>query len=490
MYSFGAYSEALKQRLGLSQTQVELAALCANVGNYAGLGGFAVDTFGARRAASFGTVLIGIGYGSLWLLLKFQPLKRHVVAVCACCAVWGHGSGYLDSAAIVTGSKLFPSQRGSVVGLLKSLYGLSSSLVVLCVGRLVGQTTFVGLLALVAVLLPSFNINSLVVVPQTALEDDRRRLASFVNRVFALAICVGVAALVVPADSRAALFVVSVGVAAGLAATTSPRFLYRSTSLSSSSSLPPPNATSAFEEFSPTQALQSVRLWLMLAVVLPVSGCGLMTINNLAQIMAARGAQESTRDAAVALVSVANCLGRLLTGIASDKLISDGGIPRPTLLCVSASLASLSMLVLYSTGTSVHLGLLGVILAGASYGMLWTLIPTLVADFFGLARIGSNYMLCLPAVVLGSVFFSTLLASAVYANAPTDHHDECVGTACFAITFLVTALACALATLSAFILTLKTRHIYFVKRNGDATTPLFVGTVSTGTADAPLLAAS
>ena len=74
--------------------------------------------------------------------------------LCACCFVWGHGSGYLDVAAIGTSVRAFPEHRGAVVGLLKSLYGLASSLLVLFAAYWTSGTQLVGVLALLALALP------------------------------------------------------------------------------------------------------------------------------------------------------------------------------------------------------------------------------------------------------------------------------------------------------------------------------------------------
>ena len=51
VYSFGAYSSALKEKLSLTQEQLEIAALCSNLGNYIGLAGFFYDRFGAATSA-------------------------------------------------------------------------------------------------------------------------------------------------------------------------------------------------------------------------------------------------------------------------------------------------------------------------------------------------------------------------------------------------------------------------------------------------------
>ena len=60
VYASGAYSEALKRKLHLTQAQLELAALCGNLGNYLGTAGFFYDRYGAVASAKFGATLIGL----------------------------------------------------------------------------------------------------------------------------------------------------------------------------------------------------------------------------------------------------------------------------------------------------------------------------------------------------------------------------------------------------------------------------------------------
>ena len=99
VYAFGAYSEALKRKLHLTQAQLELAALCGNLGNYLGTAGFFYDRYGAVASAKFGATLIGLGYGLQWLLCVYFESGDHAIEfLCVFCFVWGHGSGYLDCA--------------------------------------------------------------------------------------------------------------------------------------------------------------------------------------------------------------------------------------------------------------------------------------------------------------------------------------------------------------------------------------------------------
>jgi len=192
---------------------------------------------------------------------------------------------------------------------------------------------------------------------------------------------------------------------------------------------------------------------------------GLLSLNNLAQIMAVRGASPTTMRVANSLVGVANCLGRLATGRLADYIVKRKHMPRATLLVASNAGGALAMAVLYASET-IALAFFGLALAGFAYGALWTLIPTLVSDLFGDAHFGANYAVCLPAVILGGVIFSTYLASATYAAHETFPQDggppECFGGECFGGAFLASALCCVGGAAAAGLLCLKSRHLYQV----------------------------
>ena len=173
VYAFGAYSEALKRKLHLTQAQLELAALCGNLGNYLGTAGFFYDRYGAVASAKFGATLIGLGYGLQWLLCVYFESGDHAIEfLCVFCFVWGHGSGYLDCAAIGSGVRAFPRRRGAVVGLLKSFYGLASSLIILGAAPWLSGVNFIVALAVFAGGLPLLALCKFEDVPDRAPEGD------------------------------------------------------------------------------------------------------------------------------------------------------------------------------------------------------------------------------------------------------------------------------------------------------------------------------
>ena len=477
VYSFGSYSSTLKARLGLSQEQLAWAALCSNLGTYSGVAGLVFGRVGARRTVALGAALVGVGYGGVWLLLVAPPAAGGAALSCACCFLWGHGAGYLDCACIGTCAAAFRSHRGAVVGLMKSLYGLASSLIVLFAAYWASGASFVGILAVVALALPLLGARALAAAPlggTRADGDEGDRLDRAALRVVALALAVlGLAILRVerPWSSAAANAAVAVAVMAGLGWQTRVAADGRAAGdgpedapLVSKGSVAPAAGVASDAgkiDSRPRDTVGRVDFWLFLLAILPVAGAGLMVINNLGQIVSARGGGTAAADVAVSLVSVANCLARLAAGRAADALVR-AGRPRPAILAAANLGAAASMVVLYATGASLPGAFAGAAAAGAAYGCMWTAIPSVASDLYGLAHVGANYSLCVPTIVVASLLFSTWLAPAVY-DGHADDDGDCVGADCFATAFLVTAGATLAGAGAAVGLCARTLALYELK---------------------------
>ena len=138
------------------EAQLELAALCGNLGNYLGTAGFFYDRYGAVASAKFGATLIGLGYGLQRLLCVYRERPRHRVPMRLLLRVgprerllglrgdWERCPGVSEKT------------RGCCVGLLKSLWpetGRDNSgrgAVVIGVNFIVALAVFAGGLPLLA----------------------------------------------------------------------------------------------------------------------------------------------------------------------------------------------------------------------------------------------------------------------------------------------------------------------------------------------------
>ncbi|GBG79377.1 hypothetical protein CBR_g29526 [Chara braunii] len=95
-------------------------------------------------------------------------------------------------------------------------------------------------------------------------------------------------------------------------------------------------------DMTPLESLCSLSFWLLLLSAGIGIGSGVVVINNLSQLVEALGGKSADTD--VSLISTANGLGRIITGIASETLLHKYGLPRSTCLCVATAGQTLALL--------------------------------------------------------------------------------------------------------------------------------------------------
>jgi len=149
-------------------------------------------------------------------------------------------------------------------------------------------------------------------------------------------------------------------------------------------------------------------LWFMYACG---AGAGLMIISKLAEIASAQ-AGIKLGFVLVAVLAVGNGAGRIVAGIAYDKVGR-----RITLLSCFVLQALLILLLSQTTEGSLlaHGAVLAVVsaLIGANYGANLAVFPAVTKDYYGLEHFGVNYGLLFTAWGFGG-FLLALLAGRVY----------------------------------------------------------------------------
>eukprot|EP00878_Enallax_costatus_P023733 GHUV01025270.1.p1 GENE.GHUV01025270.1~~GHUV01025270.1.p1 ORF type:complete len:293 (+),score=72.79 GHUV01025270.1:288-1166(+) len=162
VYTFSIYATALGDALGLDQGQVQGVGSSMTFGLFlAIISGSAYDLLehhkrmGPRITVWVGSTLAAIGYGGLFLASTGR-LAVSYAGLLALAFIAGNSSSWFDTATIVTNVRNFPSNRGTVVGLLKSFVGLSGSIYssVYVSSLAPDATAYIGMLAVTSSLLP------------------------------------------------------------------------------------------------------------------------------------------------------------------------------------------------------------------------------------------------------------------------------------------------------------------------------------------------
>jgi hypothetical protein len=220
------------------------------------------------------------------------------------------------------------------------------------------------------------------------------------------------------------------------------------------------------------QMLSTPSAWLMLWSGIMLAGAGTVETNNLSQMVEALGFSKVVVPATLALFSVAQSGGRVITGAISESALTyntrwcciDKGVPRPFFFVVASIAAVLSHTML-ATASDEAFFVLGVTLSGIAFGMIWPLMVLCVGEIYGTAHVGANYMFYDGVTsAAGTIFLSKLVAQRVYEEHIDPHSSEgsttCIGQACFRQTHVVVVVLSLTCIVTSAMLQYKTRDVY------------------------------
>eukprot|EP00457_Paulinella_chromatophora_P004039 gb/GEZN01004049.1/.p1 GENE.gb/GEZN01004049.1/~~gb/GEZN01004049.1/.p1 ORF type:complete len:616 (+),score=60.91 gb/GEZN01004049.1/:98-1945(+) len=140
MALFPFYSGDLKRILGADQTLLSWCSTAGAIGgNLAFVSGFFYDRFGGRITGMVGTVFQTCAFGSIYLVTT-GTLPRLPLFVAALCGLANFGAVFQDTAAIASCITVFPFDKGLVSGMVGTMFGLCSSMMVVLTVGLLGHS--------------------------------------------------------------------------------------------------------------------------------------------------------------------------------------------------------------------------------------------------------------------------------------------------------------------------------------------------------------
>lgn len=221
-------------------------------------------------------------------------------------------------------------------------------------------------------------------------------------------------------------------------------------------SSPPSSQAAALElspDLTPSQSVLTAEFWIMYFVFGAVFSLGLTIVNNADELVRALGGPASDAPPLVSLFGVASFAGRLAFGYVPEKALRSYGVPRPRFLILIGVAATASQLCVAVTSRAALFGV--VLLAGLSFGGVWSLLPAIASELFGLSHFASNYSLLQTSTALGGYVITGWLAGSLM-----DASETCRGNACFATAFLVNAILGVATIAAAWTLDRRTRTIF------------------------------
>lgn len=490
-YAFSLYSNQLKANLGYDQSSIETVGSLGNIGLYLSIvSGLCFDSLGPKLTGIIGATLCCVGYALTWLASRGQ-VATPVGLVSLYCFLWSHGSAWLDTVAVSTTIKNFRANKATVLGLAKALFGLSASMLTIIYSNIFKPDVDSFLLFLTAII-PAVAVPAALVTSLSSPGDASKaitRLESYkLLAAFALlgglmAYCCSIGLLSAKGTIGAipgvayALLPLLLGQClltlrcAGKETVESKKDEVRAALLAGDGNLE--NAIEEVEKGNTAtgqarslasdtsgatfiEGALSLELPLTMIALFAGTGSGLVTINNLGQITKALGADADGADVYVMLLSIANCLGRMIIGAISDGTARY--ISRPMWLAFAvASMGGAQLLSAYADLNSLYFA---VVWTGASYGMFWSIGPALISDRYGQANFASIYSLTSLSTGLASYLLSAVMASAFYQAHTPAGSTTCLGQACYQTTFSALAALCGVGTLSAAFVSWRLRGLY------------------------------
>ncbi|EJU05967.1 MFS general substrate transporter [Dacryopinax primogenitus] len=243
------------------------------------------------------------------------------------------------------------------------------------------------------------------------------------------------------------------------------------------------------------ELLLNMDFWMLFIILSCLSGTGLMWINNVGSVAQALWRYNHPDDpdgysklqaAQVSIVSIFNCLGRILIGVSSDVSQHHLGAKRSYLLSFVALSFIVSQLVAARISYATHLWVASMLL-GLSYGSVFGIMPMVSLEWFGMGHFSQNWgFLALSPLFGGNLFnlffgrnydshsrpvavgatpdhstlasvsptgstAASLMHLAARAGGVSDPHKQCFdGRLCYVDSLTLTTVACCLAFVLSF----------------------------------------
>lgn len=395
LYLFSAYGPQLGSRLEYTGTETSLIAFVGSMGvALSGVpGGFVVDRLLAL-AQGIGGLCIGVGY--LGLRAQFNASYGNVACSALLSCLIGVGSTLVNSSMIKCAALCFPQHRGLATSFPISSYGLSAFAYSLAGHWMFGADTS----KLLAMLGYSAFLICLVGLPVVYYAEKLVDIA------------------------------------------------------------PPSYEMVSFDQEHPqkqinddmtrTEVLKSSRFWILLSTLGILAGLGQLYIYScgfMIQSLLLPAADHATINRAqsfqVSLLSICNCLARLMCGACGDFISNRLGHPRSWIVLIPCLVLLAVQVMCYSISDYNTLWL-GSALNGVGYGFAWSSIPQILIEFFGVKHFSFSWGFIQLGTLLPTFFFTHVFGLIYDSNSTTDTETGTarlclLGNRCYNRTFLLSS---------------------------------------------------
>ncbi|XP_057519816.1 protein NUCLEAR FUSION DEFECTIVE 4-like isoform X1 [Amaranthus tricolor] len=492
-YTFSVYSPVLKSSQSYDQATLDTVSVFKDIGSNAGvLSGLLYTSVIAghgRYDVPWMVHLLGaaegfIGYFFMWLAVVGLIPKPPVGVMCGFMFLAAHSQTFFNTWNVVNSVQNFPDYSGTVVGLMKGFLGLSGAILIQIFKVFFSgnPSTYILMLALLPSIV-SLSLMSMVRLCPEKGPDDKKHLnamsiVSMLLAAYLMIILIMEDVFVFPQWARLLVFVLlllflslplKIANEAKLKEKSQP-LLIKSDQLPFSFDSNQPDEKVLDEDqnneliceevnMNLLEAMKNVNFWLLFIAILCGMGSGLATINNMSQLGQSYGYDTTRVNTLVSLWSIWNFFGRFGAGYISDTLLRQKGWARPLVMAIALGAMTIGHIII-GAGFIGNL-YIGTILVGICYGALWSLMPTIASEIFGVLHMGTIYNAIAIGNPLGTYVLSVWVIGHIYdEEAAQEGHNSCIGVRCFMISFFVMAFVSFLGFLVALALFFRTRVFY------------------------------
>jgi len=451
-YTFGVWSPVVKKAYSYSQAELDTLALAKDLGNFICMdAGLVTNRYGPHVSVAAGSLVLTLSCIAIYLAIGSGSVPFPLMIILF--GLFGHSMGYCDNAGISTSVKNFPEHKGSAVGLMKAMEGLTAAVVGTVFYSISSDEDLEAFPLCMAFLASGVGVCSAPAIAFTnsLVKED----ADTVSKKF---FCLTVALLAYTAFCAVVAYNKAYTMPVALVVALLPCGLFllacrgrvAESTVNAATSIERPNV-SAWE------MLHSVDFYLLYFTFVSLQGSGIMFSNNFGQIVkSVCGNPAASSGIYVSIFSIFNTFGRVFIGFGSESLKER--LNRPWFLVGSSALMSLGLAVLemgedflgFSAGA-----------VGFALGGTFALQAVVTEEIFGPEEMPVKYSYSFTAASVGSLLLSDLLAGVLYdAEAHRQGQSVCLGGSCFGVTFAVTSLCCAVAALSVATVAIRSRGTY------------------------------